>query len=230
MTRVLDVVVHGVAPRGLGRVEGLVGALEQVDRVARRGGLGDAGAQADGDVGGQVGGALGHGHAQPVAHLVRDGQRRRQHQRELVAAQARGQVGLAALGLQVGRDPAQRGVAGQVAIAVVDGLEVVEVDQHQRHRMLVAGARQHAGQELVEAAPVGQAGELVVARLEVRALGAVALLADLAQRALGAERHHQRGGLLLGGGRARAASAVRGSACAPRAPPAIRRAPHGPGT
>ncbi len=74
---------------------------------------------------------------------------------------------------------------------------MIEVDQHQRHRMIVARARQHAGQELVEAAPVGETRQLVVARLQVRALGAVALLAHLAQRALGVERDHERGGLLF---------------------------------
>ncbi len=64
--------------------------------------------------------------------------------------------------------------------------------------MLVADARQHAGEELVEAPPVGQARELVVARFQVRTLGTVALLAHLAQRALGVERHRQGGRLVLG--------------------------------
>ena len=58
---------------------------------------------------------------------------------------------------------AQRGVAGLVALLVVDDLEVVEVEQHERERPPVAGAaRDRHLEQAVEAAPVVQAGERVV--------------------------------------------------------------------
>jgi len=77
--------------------------------------------------------ALAHGAAQPL----RDAQRRlrvrgRKHERELLAAQPRGQVGLARALAQQLREALQHAVAGLVAERVVDALEVVEIADEQR--------------------------------------------------------------------------------------------------
>ena len=83
--------------------------------------------------------------------------------RELVAAEARGGVGGAdarrhALG-HLEQDP----VAGRVAEAVVDGLEVVEVDEQHGHPDAVAQRpRDRVADALVEQRPVGQVGDRIV--------------------------------------------------------------------
>ena len=109
--------------------------------------------------------------------------------RELVAAQARHGVGGAHAGREARRDALQQLVAHLVAERVVDGLEAVQVDEHEREpgvaarrvddRLLEAIVEQHA---------VGQPGE-GIARGEV--LGA--LLGLLALRDVGrGPRHAQR--------------------------------------
>ena len=61
---------------------------------------------------------------------------------------------------------AQRRVAGLVAVLVVDVLEVVEVEQHERERPAVPGAaRDRHLEQAVEAAPVVETGERVVPRV-----------------------------------------------------------------
>ena len=85
-----------------------------------------------------------------------------EQQGELVAAVA-GEHGRRRQGLapHLG-DQAQHPVAGVVALRVVDGLEVVEVQEGRGHRLTGAGGRAHQlVQRLVEAAPVGQPGERV---------------------------------------------------------------------
>ena len=87
-----------------------------------------------------------------------------QQHHELLAAEARHQVALApAAGLRQGAGQRlQAGVAGQVAVVVVEVLEHVHVDHQQRQRRAgPLGARPFAGQRLVEVAAVGDAGEAV---------------------------------------------------------------------
>jgi hypothetical protein len=73
-------------------------------------------------------------------------------------------------------DLAQQGIAGVLSEDVVDLLEPVEIDAHDReHRLGVRYARQHRGELVVECGAVRQIGERVVT-LEVRDLVARALL------------------------------------------------------
>ena len=81
---------------------------------------------------------------------------------ELLAADPRHHLALARAGPQAARHLAHHGVAGRVAVGVVDALEVVEVEQHQRQRG--AGAQRAGGllvQALLEGAVVRQLGERV---------------------------------------------------------------------
>ena len=81
-----------------------------------------------------------------------------QQNHELVAAQAGDHVGGAHLGLQARGHGAQHHVARVVPVAVVDGLEAVQVEQHQRMGQAVG---QHARGALRQAGAVGQAGQRV---------------------------------------------------------------------
>ena len=87
-----------------------------------------------------------------------------QDDEELLAAEADDRVGAAQLRVPGDRAFAQDRVAGEVAVGVVVGLEVVDVDDRQAERRLgAAGPRHLARQLLVERAPVRQAGEGVAA-------------------------------------------------------------------
>ena len=62
--------------------------------------------------------------------------------------------------------PTQQAVAGGMALAVVDHLEVIEVDEQQRHGHLVTAVQLQLPIELLlEGAVVAQAGEAVVQRV-----------------------------------------------------------------
>ena len=85
----------------------------------------------------------------------------RPHQHgELVAAQPRGHVVLAAQTLELARNRFQHAITGDVAEAVVDRLEVVQVDQQQTKH---ASARRMLDliKMGVQAAPVAQAGQFI---------------------------------------------------------------------
>ena len=88
--------------------------------------------------------------------------------RELVAAEARGEIVLAQRGAQALGDGHEQRVAGGVPERVVDALEVVEVEEHDRRRVVVARERGLDPQR--EQRAVGEAGERVVARLVRQAL------------------------------------------------------------
>ena len=82
---------------------------------------------------------------------------------ELVASLAGDYVGGARRALKASRDRAQELVAGRVAEAVVDQLEVVQVDEEDAGRALLSGtAVERLVQPLLEGDAVGQAGERVV--------------------------------------------------------------------
>ena len=77
---------------------------------------------------------------------------------ELVAAQARHDVGRAQHRAQPAGDRLEQLVAHVVAVAVVDRLEAVEVEeQHAGQRPVAAGARQRDPQAVVQQRAVGQA-------------------------------------------------------------------------
>ena len=79
----------------------------------------------------------------------------RQDQPELLAADAAGVVVARSCVQSRLAEPVQHGVALQVAVAVVDALEVVEVEQQQRDRIAVAvAAVELRAQVLVEVAVV----------------------------------------------------------------------------
>ena len=96
---------------------------------------------------------------------------------ELVAAEAGDDVAGAQVGAQPRGDGAQQGVAGVVAEAVVDELEVVEVEEEDPDRRAGdRGAAERVVDRVDEAEPVGQAGERVVEdAVAERAVGGVAL-------------------------------------------------------
>ena len=167
-----------VLARQLGAVHRGVGVAHHVRVGPARPARGDADAQAHGD--------LLPGHGDPLTQAVTQGVGQRgggpgvaqavEQHHELVAAQPRGRrIGPAGQGVA---QPAGHGdqqlVARVVAQAVVDQLEVVQVDEQHRVRTLRGD---HAVQPRPEPAAVGQAGQRVVPgvvlqpRLQRRPLG-----------------------------------------------------------
>ena len=93
------------------------------------------------------------------------------HHHELVAAQARQEVGAPRRLRQTRADLADQFVAGVMAVAVVDVLEAVEVhEQHGKRFVLACGVGHLARQRLFEVHAVGQAGQAVEVRQIVQAL------------------------------------------------------------
>ena len=174
----LHVRLHGrfkegdaVAPFRLGAVHGDIGFAQQVMRLLlrfRQQGHADAGAAmirlpADLEVA-RDGGAdfLGHLCRRMGRAVQVIGQVRQQHD-EFVAADARHRVGLAHQLCQPFSRQAQQRVAGGMAARVIDVLEVVEVDEHQRTDFMVARrGGQQVGDAVHQQAPVGQARQHVV--------------------------------------------------------------------
>ena len=145
---------HPLLAGALGQQQRAVGAVEQLVGGQRLAPLGHADRAA-------------HGRRRPpirvgddaaAAALVGAGE---QHD-ELVAAVARDDVVIAQLGAQRVGDRPQLLVAGLVAALVVDGLEVVEVDQQAGERRAgAAGAEISSRGAQVQRAVVDQAGERV---------------------------------------------------------------------
>ena len=103
--------------------------------------------------------------------------------RELVAAQPREQLVAAHLGRHFAGHPDQQGVAGAVAEGVVDVLELVEVEEQQRHASAPPlSAGQHAGQLLLEAVPVVQPGERIALGQIQDLIGRLALARDVLEQ------------------------------------------------
>ena len=101
---------------------------------------------------------------------------------ELVAAEPRGGVLGAQAARQSLRGRAQQLVADRVAEAVVDRLEVVEIDEDHRELAVVApAARERQRQAILEQRPVGEAGEVVVERLVAELLLERDAIGDVAE-------------------------------------------------
>jgi hypothetical protein len=96
---------------------------------------------------------------------------------ELVAAEARHQVALAQRSSQPLCDLLEQDVARLVPVGVVDGLEPVQVEQHDCDQLAMAvGARQGLAQIVAEQHAVREAGQLIELRqLGQPPLGAMAL-------------------------------------------------------
>ena len=85
---------------------------------------------------------------------------------KLLAAVAAGDVAPAHAAFQQIPNRRQNDVAGLVPVGIVDPLEAIEIDEHDRHRRRVAaGSRELARQELAQIAAVVQAGQRVRDRL-----------------------------------------------------------------
>ena len=169
----------------LGYVHGGVCVADQLVGADRRGSLQDR--DADGAAHDQL---LAGDHqrlAQVLEHPLGDLGGRvgavevlQQHD-ELVAAEARGGVaGADAVGQALGHVD-QRGVAGAMAEAVVDGLEVVDVEEHDPElALLSARTADRVAHALHEQRPVGQVGHGVVEGLVGELLLEDLALADVA--------------------------------------------------
>ena len=95
----------------------------------------------------------------------------RQEQRELVATDSERSVGMPDRGSDQRAELRQQLIANSVAARVIDALELVDVDEHERERGAVApGAVDHAPDRLLERAVVAQAGQAVAQRGLARAL------------------------------------------------------------
>ena len=103
----------------------------------------------------------------------------------MVGGDAGDGVDLARAGRQAPRHLDEQLVAHLVAQAVVDHLELVEIDEEQREPVLriPVAARQAVRQAVGQQAPVGEAGERVVHRLEVQLLLGQLAVGDVGQRA-----------------------------------------------
>ena len=161
-----------VAAAELGVVDGRVGGVQQaVDGVGVLGIGGDAHADRDLEVLARV--VLRaelhrrHPAAGGLGHL--DGGRdrgARQHQAELLAAEAGRDAALTAEVAEQVRDPPDQPVAGQVALRVVHDAQVVEVDhQHRQVEPVPARRGERVAHQLVQVLGVVEAGLRVRARL-----------------------------------------------------------------
>ena len=234
-----------VAAGLLGAVHRVVGVAQQrvgiglVDRVH-----GGADARGDGDRAGADAEAVGHGDVahdalDRVAAFLQRGGAQQQH--ELIAAEPRHRIvaagPVAQRAAQALGQVDQQAVAGFVSEAVVDRLEVVEVEVADRQQEAFALAGAHGvAQQLREAGAVGQAGQLVGVglALELRALRL--RLRDVGQRPgieadLPAARLHRRDGDLqtctrrrCGGGRRSRRASCRSSRRLSRIEPCWRSA------
>ena len=164
-----------------------------------------------------------------------------QHDEELVAAQARDEVARAHVAAQALRDFDQEGVAGGVAVAVVDLLEAVEVDEDAGElravapraldRLLERRREAHAVGEPGERVAVGERGDALARERDLGDVAADAAVAEeVALRVvarLAAHREVARGAV----GQARAPTRSRGTAGGSRASrgaPASRPRPGAP--
>ena len=172
----------GTAPGGLRVVQRQVGAFQQlvgIDAVVGR--QRDAHARAHQHLLAADDERQGHRLHQPFGQRTGGGRLRRADldHRKFVAAEPRDQVGLAhALTQPQGHD-AQQFVADRVAERVVDGLEAVEVDAQQGHRLARAAQADRLVQPLAKAHPVRQAGQLVVVRHALDLGNGAPLLGDV---------------------------------------------------
>ena len=108
----------------------------------------------------------------------------RENHEELIAAEPRHHVGFAQHLLDARRHLLEHDVAAVMAQRIVDGLEIVQVDEHDRHQGTVAARqRQYRTQALGQVGAIGQAGEHVVVREVLDARLGMFARGDVAHRA-----------------------------------------------
>ena len=89
----------------------------------------------------------------------------RQHQRKLVPAVAHQNIALAGLFFQNACDLSQHRIAPMMAILIIDLLEIVDVDHHQRQRPAISfGPLEFMSQPLFEHSLVVEAGQRIFGR------------------------------------------------------------------
>src|SRR5262245_13257489 len=76
--------------------------------------------------------------------------------KKLVPAKSAGKLRVVECRTQMSGDSYQRGIAGIVAEVVINGLETVDIDQHDRKMLLAEASRHH-----FECTTIGQAGQLI---------------------------------------------------------------------
>ena len=146
-------------PSGFGLVEALVGEGNEGFRALSLGGaLRDAVGEGGATTLGELGGADTF---EQRWHVVRVGAR--QDQRELVATDARRVVSVAKDPTEPLTERSDRSVARLVAVFVIDQLEIVEIDEHQREGPAIPHApRDRHVEEAIEGATVEESGERIV--------------------------------------------------------------------
>ena len=152
----------------LGVVHGHVGVAQQlVDVVAGRGADGDADAAAHHDLFAPDRERRGQALDDPPGDTLRVGLAGQalDQESELVAPHPGSQIGRAQALLQAGGHRRQHAVADLMTDAVVDGLEVVQIDEEHGEHGAVGTALQRLLCPLHEQAPVGQTRQGVVGGL-----------------------------------------------------------------
>lgn len=180
-----------IVPAALGRIHRQVGNVDQP--VHARCMVGEYGhAQAGADVALVVADGDGRGEFDEdfltdAAGFVLQAAALRQsleNDHEFIAADAGNGVGRTQDLLEAGRGGHQYAVAGGVSIVVVDGLEAIEVDEHQRHpRVVDPRLFQRFGQTFFEHQPVGQSRQWVKVRQVAQVTGGSLFFGDVAHHA-----------------------------------------------
>ena len=153
----------------LGRIEARICRGQQLCAITVRFGLGEADADGDFEVGAQLlPGIVGDGRAQALANRSRGiGGSIEQRKDEFLAAEARREIRGAASSAQDAAHRAQDFVADRVRVAIVDGLEVVDVGERDAERAPLAARLQQQALEVdVERATIGEPGEGILLRFD----------------------------------------------------------------
>ncbi|MFO1250631.1 MAG: hypothetical protein U1E77_05670 [Inhella sp.] len=146
--------VLGRVQRQVGPVDGALPMQAQTGRRQREADKADRNRDAQLLLGADGDRRIGHGDQQAVGQqLHMRGLERRRHDEELLAAPAHQQIAFTQGALQALGDGLDDLVAGAMAMAVVDALEVVDVQHQQATGQRLGTARLHGGQEV---AAVGQ--------------------------------------------------------------------------
>ncbi len=173
----------GVLAGVLGLIHGDVGARNQlvgVDCMGRIVGNAQAGGDAQAlplEAERNLRDRAHHAISQRLGFVVLHG---REQNGEFVAAQPRQHFVAPHQGADLAGHPDQQGIARAMAVAVVDGLEFVEVEEHHRASGLLAIGFEHgARQFLLETVPVVEPGQRIALGQIHQLVGGLALAGDV---------------------------------------------------